>query len=68
MNTVHNFMKGGICSPVDYPEFNIQIIEVRKDYRCHECKQWFEETSSFFDEETNEEVELCEECIEIYKQ
>ena len=43
-------------------------IETKKDYRCHECKQWFEETVSFFDEETNKEVELCDECTEIYKQ
>ena len=42
--------------------------DARKDYRCHECRNWFEETNTFFDEEeTGDTIELCDECLEIYK-
>jgi len=42
-------------------------VEVRKDCRCHECRQWVEETTTFFDDEENKEVELCEECLPLYQ-
>ena len=40
--------------------------EVSKDCRCHECRNWFETTMPFFDEEENREYELCDECMELY--
>ena len=43
--------------------------EIRKDCRCYECRRWVEETTTFFDEEeTGKEINLCNECLEIYEQ
>ena len=57
----------------DFLEFHYYGIvtdrnEVRKDCRCHECRQWVEETTTFFDkEETGEELELCSDCLNWYE-
>jgi len=51
----------------EYERLALQSEHERKDYRCHECNDWFEETTTFFDMEENKEIELCEDCIVYYK-
>ena len=50
-----------------YERLDLQSKYERKDCRCNECNNWFEETITFFDTEENIEVELCEDCIDNYK-
>ena len=50
-----------------YERFELLSENEREDYWCYECRHYVKETGPCYDEETGKEVQLCEECMEIYK-